>query len=163
MELLLTAFVGTAAEELGKGIEGCTVLLLPNDKKADGVLLRGELVRKRYDIVLALGQKPRIRDRIFLETEAGSRGKRLQTTADVEELKKVLEKAGFVVCLSRSPGTSFCNALYWAGLEYIKENRLPIGMAFLHVPFLEGITDLPRFGEEFLSAVQEIRRMERRM
>ena len=48
-------------------------------------------------------------------------------------------------------------------LEYIKENRLPIGMAFLHVPFLEGITDLPRFGEEFLSAVQEIRRMERRM
>ena len=57
MELLLTAFVGTAAEELVKGIEGCTVLLLPNDKKADGVLLRGELVRKRYDIVLALGQK----------------------------------------------------------------------------------------------------------
>lgn len=40
MELLLTAFVGTAAEELVKGIEGCTVLLLPNDKKADGVLLR---------------------------------------------------------------------------------------------------------------------------
>ena len=38
MELLLTAFVGTAAEELVKGIEGCTVLLLPNDKKADGVL-----------------------------------------------------------------------------------------------------------------------------
>lgn len=147
-QILLTAFCGTSAEILVKGIEldsQYQVLYLPNDKIKDSELLIEALQQEQFDYVISLGQRPNIKDKIHIETRARKGGDVLITAFECERLKRCLEQSGLHVKISDNAGTSYCNELYWNGLRYILEMKLGTQMVFLHVPFEKNILDLKQF------------------
>ena len=149
--ILLTAFCGTSAELLVKGIEldsKCQVLYLPNDKVRDSELLLEALQQEQFDYVISFGQRPNIKDKVHIETRARKSDLCLETAFDCEKLKCTMEQVGLSAKLSCNSGTSFCNELYWNGLRYIEENRLDTKMVFVHVPFEKNISNLKHFVEE---------------
>ena len=146
--ILVTAFCGTSAELLVKGIEPdlpCKVLYLPNDKIKDFKLLINALKQEQYDYVISLGQRPNIKDKVHIETKARKGEMCLETGFDCVKLKDMFEQSGLCVKLSDNAGTSFCNELYWNGLRYIEECQLDTKMVFLHVPFEKNISDVEEF------------------
>jgi len=149
--ILLTAFCGTSAELLVKGIEPdskCQVLYLPNDKVKDSELLLEALQQEQFDYVISFGQRPNIKDKVHIETTARKDGNALITVFEYERLKCYLEQNGLLVKISDNAGTSYCNELYWNGLRYILEKKLDTKMVFLHVPFEKNISNLKHFVEE---------------
>lgn len=151
--ILLTAFCGTSAELLVKGIEldsKCQVLYLPNDKVKDSELLLEALQQEQFDYVISFGQRPNIKDKVHIETRARKDGNALITVFEYERLKCCLEQNGLLVKISDNAGTSYCNELYWNGMRYILEKKLDTRMVFLHVPFEKNISKITLF-EEALS------------
>ena len=149
--ILLTAFCGTSAELLVKGIEPdskCQVLYLPNDKVKDSELLIEALQQEHFDHVISLGQRPNIKDKVHIETLARKGEDVLITAFECERLKICLEQNGLSVKISDNAGTSYCNELYWNGLQYILEKNLDTKMVFLHVPFEKNISNMKHFVEE---------------
>ena len=149
--ILLTAFCGTSAELLVKGIEldsQYQVLYLPNDKVKDSELLIEALQQEHFDHVISLGQRPNIKDKVYIETRARKGGGVLSTAFECERLKRCLEQNGLHVKISDNAGTSYCNELYWNGLRYILERELDTQMVFIHVPFEKNISNLKHFVEE---------------
>lgn len=147
-KILLTAFCGTSAELLVKGVEPNffdKVLYLPNDKIKDSELLTEALKQEQFDYVISLGQRPNIKDKVHIETRARKGDLCIETVFDCEKLKNMLEQSGLSAKLSCNAGTSFCNELYWNGLKYMEENRLNTKMVFLHVPFEKNISDVEEF------------------
>ena len=148
--ILLTAFCGTSAETLVKGVEldsQYQVLYLPNDKIKDSELLIDALQQEQFDYVISLGQRPNIKDKVHIETRARKGEDVLITAFEYERLKRRLEQNGLPVKISDNAGTSFCNELYWNGLRYILEKKLDTQMVFLHVPFEKYISNLKHFVE----------------
>lgn len=148
--ILLTAFCGTSAELLVKGIEldsKCQVLYLPNDMVRDSELLLEALQQEQFDYVISFGQRPNIKDKVHIETTARKDGNALITAFEYERLKCYLEQNGLLVKISDNAGTSYCNELYWNGMRYILEKKLDTRMVFLHVPFEKYISNLEHFVE----------------
>lgn len=81
---------------------------------------------------------------------------RILTNFKYSRLKKALEENNLTVHLSDNAGTSFCNALYWNGLDYIYNNRLNAKMVFIHIPFSENITDSELFFKHILRAIENL-------
>lgn len=138
-DILLTGFRGTSSELLMEKA-GCRSLILPNDKVLDGQLLLAELKRQDYEYVFSFGQKPNIRDKVYLETTARNGNKCLHTDFAYGELQELLAAEKIEVRISDYAGTSFCNALYWNGLDYIHNRKMKTQMLFLHIPFSRNIT-----------------------
>ncbi len=146
--ILVTAFCGTSAELLVKGVEPdlkYKVLYLPNDKVKDSELLIKALQQEPFDYVISFGQRPNIKDKVHVETRARKGEVYVETSFDCEKLKCTMEQVGLLAKLSCNAGTSFCNELYWNGLRYIEENRLDTKMVFVHVPFEKNISDVEEF------------------
>ena len=74
-----------------------------------------------------------IRNKITVEDTAKCGEKVLKTNA--EPICGLIKGAGYDCRISHSAGTSFCNNLYFFGLDYIADNRIDTEMFFLHVPF----------------------------
>lgn len=148
-KILLTAFHGTAAEALTHNIEDYEILILPNDKIRDSRMLIEMISKGHFDYVISLGQKPNIKDRVHLETMARKGESQISTTFDYEQLRQLFEQNGMAVKLSQNAGTSFCNELYWNGLQYISEQQLETQMLFVHIPFLKNVTDFEGFRKQF--------------
>ena len=147
-KILLTAFRGTSAELLVKGIESnsqYSVLYLPNDKARDSELLIEALKQEQFDYVISLGQRPNIKDKVHIETRAKKDGLSIETAFGCEKLKYMFVQAGLQAKLSDNAGTSFCNELYWTGLRYLEENKSDTKMVFIHVPFEKNISDADEF------------------
>lgn len=157
--VLLTGFRGTSSELLMKRAK-CSSLVLPNDKWLDSRLLCGELNRKSYDWILSFGQKPNMKDKLCIETAArganGDANSYVNTNFEYELLKTALEARNIPVRISHNAGTSFCNALYWNGLNYISAEGLRTKMLFVHIPFYKNLSDPECFLEEILAAVEAI-------
>ena len=156
--ILLTAFCGTSAETLVKGVEldsQYQVLYLPNDKIKDSELLIDELQQEQFDYIISLGQRPNIKDKVHIETTARKDGNALITVFEYERLKCCLEQNGLPVKISDNAGTSYCNELYWNGLRYILEKKLDTQMVFLHVPFEKNILDLTLFEEILFAGLKQ--------
>ena len=156
--ILLTAFCGTSAETLVKGVEldsQYQVLYLPNDKIKDSELLIDALQQEQFDYVISLGQRPNIKDKVHIETSARKGGDVLVTAFECERLKRCLEQNGLPVKISDNAGTSYCNELYWNGLRYILEKKLDTQMVFLHVPFEKNILDLTLFEEILFAGLKQ--------
>lgn len=154
--ILLTAFCGTSAELLVRDKEldsQYKVLYLPNDKLRDSELLIEALKQESFDMVISLGQRPNIKNKVHIETRACKGNESIETAFDCERLKVALEQAGLVARLSQNAGASFCNELYWNGLKYIEENELNTKMVFVHVPFEKNIGDTKCFGEKLFGGV----------
>ena len=153
--ILLTAFRGTSAEALIKGNDYCPSLYLPNDRKKDSQNLIRELSSNSFDHVISFGQKPNIKNKVYIETAARKGEDLVHTNADYEKIKDILEKNALVTKISHNAGTSFCNELYLNGLKYIYGNRLDIKMIFIHVPFMKNISDFSTFRERIFLAISD--------
>ncbi|MDE6516628.1 MAG: hypothetical protein K2L18_02100 [Acetatifactor sp.] len=155
MEILLTGFCGTSSELLVKKANYKSIIL-PSNKVIDSKLLIEEIGPREYDYIFCFGQKPNIKDKIYIETIARNKANRILTNFKYSRLKKALEENNLTVQLSDNAGTSFCNALYWNGLDYIYNNRLNAKMVFIHIPFSENITDSELFFKHILRAIENL-------
>lgn len=152
MNILMTGFRGTSSELLVKRAD-CKSLILPNDKVLDAELLLSELERQSYKYVFSFGQKPNIRDKVYLETTARSGDKYLHTGFAYGKLQDIFIAEKIAVRISDHAGTSFCNALYWNGLEYIRNRELWTKMLFVHIPFNRNITVPEDFFDGILKGI----------
>lgn len=134
---LVTAFDGDDNSSkiiCGKLKADCKKIILPNEKNASCELLKKELDRG-FRYVISLGQKPLIKNKISAEDAAKRGGKVL--TSNAETVAEAIKNFGYDCYISHNAGTSYCNNLYFFGLEYIAENNLETEMFFLHVPFAD--------------------------
>ncbi|MDE7293817.1 MAG: hypothetical protein K2N72_05275, partial [Oscillospiraceae bacterium] len=90
MNILIAAFEGTSAEVLTEG-SGFDRLLLPSDKVKDSELLFSGMQARHYDYVIAVGQKPVIKNKVCNETTARMNGIVYETDFDCERLKGLFE------------------------------------------------------------------------
>lgn len=153
MNILLTGFCNTSSELLVKRTKYRS-LILPNDKMMDSQILLEEISRQRYDYVLSFGQKPNIKNKIYFETTARNADSRIDTNFEFGKLKSALESYDIPVQISSNAGTSFCNALYWNGLNYISNKCPDTKMLFLHIPFCKNIADPELFFDRILAAIK---------
>ena len=119
-KILITAFRGSSAERLIKYADGIETLILPNDKVKDAEKLINTISDGTYDYVFSFGQRPVIKDKANIETTAKNGEDTIQTSFDCEKLKAMFEANGITAKLSRNAGTSYCNSLYYNGLNYIR-------------------------------------------
>lgn len=153
MDILLTGFGGTSSELLIKKASYKS-LILPSNKIVDSQLLIEEIRLRKYDYVISFGQKPHIKDKLYIETTARNMAKRLDTSLEYNKLKTVFENNKLSVHISDNAGTSFCNALYWNGLKYIYNNGMDTKMIFIHIPFCKNITDPEGFYNRILIGIE---------
>lgn len=151
-EILLTGFCGTSSELFVKKA-GCKSLILPNDRILDSRILLTEVERQDYKYIFSFGQKPNIRDKVYIETVAKCENKCLHTNFAYDNLQVALRKENITVRISDHAGTSFCNTLYWNVLEYIRNRELRVKMIFLHIPFCKNITAPEDFYERIWKGV----------
>ena len=144
-KVLLTAFRGSSAEQLIKYAKEFDPLILPNDKVKDSENLIKKIIDGTYDYVFSFGQKPNIKNKVNIETTARNGITSVETDFDCERLQKLFESNGVVAKISRKAGTSYCNCLYYNGLDYIQQNNLKTKMVFIHIPFLKNIDDKGSF------------------
>lgn len=154
--ILLTGFSNTSSAELLRENGMFDTLLLPSDKVQDTERLIERIDDTHYDLIISLGQKPNIRDRIYIETMAKKKEMSLRTGLDCELLSHIFNQNHICTKISCHAGTSFCNALYWNGLQYITQNRLSSNMVFIHIPFIKNITEPALFKKNFYASLNEI-------
>lgn len=153
INILFTAFRGTSSELLLEE-NGWQGLLLPNDKEKDAKLLVQELSSGIYNFVFSFGQKPNIKNKVYIETAARNAGEVLETGFDCGKLADAFRGEGMEVRISHNAGTSFCNHVYWNGLKYIRENGLKVKMVFVHIPMRKNISDFGKFCASIQSVVE---------
>lgn len=152
MNILFTAFTGTSSEQFLRQI-GQKGLFLPSNEIMDAKMLTEEISTEKYDYVFSFGQKPNIKDKVYIEWSARSAEGYLKTAFDCEGLAKALRQQQMEVKISNFAGTSFCNSLYWNGLDYLWMSGLKVKMVFLHIPMRKNITDFEMFAEKLWKAV----------
>lgn len=150
--ILLTSFSGTSSEILVKKADYKS-LILPNDKILDAQILFTEMDLQSYSYIFSFGQKPNIKDKIYLETTARNGNGSITTDFAYGELVGIFKSQHIPVQISDNAGTSFCNALYWNALKYIRNKRLETKMIFLHIPFLKNIKEPDAFFERILTVI----------
>lgn len=153
MDILLTGFGGTSSELLVKKASYKS-LILPSNKIVDSQLLIEEIRLRKYDYVISFGQKPNIKEKLYIETTARNMAKRLDTNLEYDKLKSAFENNKLSVHISDNAGTSFCNALYWNGLNYIYNTGIDTKMIFIHIPFCKNITDSEGFFNRILTGIE---------
>ena len=84
-------------------------LILPSDKVIDSRILLEEADQGTYNYIVSFGQKPNIRDKVYLETTARQGNASIVTDFDYVRLKCGLESENLTIRISENAGTSFCN------------------------------------------------------
>lgn len=153
-KILLTAFRGSSAEKLIKGVNGYKTLILPNDKIMDTQKLINVISKEKYDYILSFGQKPIIKDKVHIEMVANNKEFSIKTNFDFEELMQSCNKNGLISKISNNCGTSYCNQLYLNGLKYILENDMDTKMVFIHIPFYKNITEFDDFRKKIFDSIR---------
>ena len=153
--ILITAFRNTSAELLVENCDRYCVLLLPNHKTKDGEILCCALTAKPFDYVFCIGQRPNIKNKVHIETTAKKSAKSVVTKFDCAALAHKFAQKGISAKLSDSAGTSYCNALYYAGLSFAKAHELETQVVFLHIPFRENVEDFLAFRNRFFEAIHD--------
>ncbi|MBQ4165247.1 MAG: hypothetical protein IJD85_02890 [Oscillospiraceae bacterium] len=116
---------------------GCRKVILPNDKERSVKALFVEIDRAETSVVIMLGQKPRIRNKISVEPTARCGCETLHTPMDVTTSAELIKQSGYGAYISSCGcGTSYCNHIYF---ECLKRGVCCI---FLHVPTMNNISDI---------------------
>lgn len=157
-DILLTGFEGTSAELLVKKAVYKS-LILPNDKVLDAQILFAEIGRRSYRYVFSFGQKPVIRDKVYLETVARNGDGMIRTDFACGKLQDALKAEDLEVRISDNAGTSFCNALYWNALACIRDQGMETKMIFVHIPFCKNMPEMDSFFDKVLKAVENFCRV----
>lgn len=145
MQILLTAFKNTSSEAFVKRAKSFDLLILENDREQSVRQLEQALQREKYRYIFSFGQRPRIKDKIHIEDKAVVNEEALETSFDVEKLKKAFEYCEITVKLSHNAGTSYCNNIYYHGMKIISNNRLNAEMVFIHIPYMKNINNSADF------------------
>lgn len=141
--VLLTAFQGTASEKIiGRFGDEYYKLILVNDKNNSVNQLISAIDVYRPDYIISFGQKPVIKDKIYIEFRGREKDTICETDFDVERLQYTFENVGFSVRTSYNAGTSYCNHIYVNGLKCLREKEYEGKMVFIHVPFEKNISSL---------------------
>ena len=144
-KVTLFAFKNTSAELLVSGMDFPTVFL-PSDKIRDSEIAKEEI--QKSSIIICFGQKPQIKNKICLELITKNNGSTIATNFDIESFKEKLEQQNISYSESQNPGTSYCNLVYWNGLNYIKDNNLSCKFLFIHIPFEKNISNISELREK---------------
>lgn len=158
-KILLTAFKGTSSEKvIGCFDESYRRLILENDKVISVNQLISELENDPFDYLISFGQKPVIKDKIYVECSGRLGDTEYETDFDIIRLVSALKQYGFSVHISNNSGTSYCNNLYARGLKIILERAYKGRMVFIHIPFEKNISDFNDFSDRLIKAIQELER-----
>ena len=152
-KVTLLAFKNTSAELLVKGMDFPTVFL-PSDKLQDSEIAKEEI--QKSSIIICFGQKPQIKNKICLELIAKNNGSTIATNFDIESFKEKLELQNVSYSESQNPGTSYCNLVYWNGLNYIKEQNINCKFLFIHIPFEKNINNIAELQEKLNIAIKKL-------
>ena len=155
-KILLTAFRGSSAEQLLKYANGFEKLILPNDKVDDAEKLKQAISKMNYDFVVSLGQRPNIKNKLHIEMTAKSGDIHINTDFDCERLKVLFEQNGIDTKISHNAGTSYCNSLFYNGMDYIKSSKIETQMVFVHIPLLKNIDDSEMFFQKIMGSISKI-------
>ena len=152
MKILYTAFNGksNSSKILLDNIivEEDNKLYLKNSLKTSVEQLSNKLKKDRYDLIISFGQAPIDKETIKIETR-GNGIDYFETDYDYNNLKKLFEKNGFNVVISKDAGNYLCNNIYYNGLKYIRENNLKCKMIFVHIPQIDNINDIKKISAIF--------------
>lgn len=152
--ILITAFKNTSSERILKYFgEEYTKLILANDKTKSEKQLREILTQNRFDHIISFGQRPNIKSKIHIETQAKRGDEILKTDLEYERLLSAFKANGIEGKLSHNAGTSFCNHIYFFGLDYLRQNASECKMVFIHVPFEKNLENLEIFAEKTENAL----------
>lgn len=158
MKILLTAFAHTSSEKLIRRFDGSYgELVLVNHKEKSVYQLISAICADQYDYIIAFGQKPVIKDKVYIELQGRIENKILLTDFDTDRFASCLANEGLFVRFSHNAGTSFCNHIYANGLKYISENGCGAKMCFVHVPFEKNISDFHDFSDKLVRAITAFR------
>lgn len=147
--ILLTAFKGTSSERLLKRFSDCDRLILENHKEKSAEQLIIRLDKNLYSLILSFGQRPLIKDKIHFESAARNKNSgEYITDFDIAAALKICGDIGISAKRSDNAGTSYCNNIYYCGMDYIKSHSLNTKMCFVHVPFDKNIGDFEIFSEK---------------
>lgn len=153
---LLTAFQGTSSEKLiARFDDTYRKIILENDKNASVSQLDDALESSTIGCIISFGQKPVIKDKIYIEIAGRIGGTLYKTALDTDRLAEILSRRGFPVRVSSNAGTSFCNHLYACGLKHISENHYSTKMVFIHVPFEKNISDFKDYSDRLIKAISD--------
>lgn len=154
--VLLTAFRGTSSEKLAARFDDAyRKIILENDKTVSIEQLFNALENNNISYIFSFGQKPAIKDKIYIEL-LGRTGDTIYKTAfDTDRLAAVLSRHNFPVRISSNAGTSFCNHIYARGLKHISENHCDAKMVFIHVPFEKNISDFEDYSLRLIGALND--------
>lgn len=152
MKILYTAFNGksNSSKILLDNIivEEDNKLYLKNSFKTSVEQLSKKLKKDRYDLIISFGQAPIDKETIKIETR-GNGIDYFETDYDYNNLKKLFEKNGFNVVISKDAGNYLCNNIYYNGLKHIRENNLKCKMIFVHIPQIDNINDIKKISVIF--------------
>ncbi|MBQ8596830.1 MAG: hypothetical protein IJ409_03470 [Lachnospiraceae bacterium] len=153
--VLLTAFQGTSSEKIIQSFgDEYYKLILVNDKGNSVNQLISAIDVHRPDYIISFGQKPVIKDKIYIEFRGRENDTIYETNFDVEGLEDAFENVGFSVCKSYNAGTSYCNHIYVNGLKYLREKEYEGKMVFVHVPFAKNMSSLVEYAVSVKRAVE---------
>lgn len=156
--ILLTGFQNTSSEQLLLTTHGIDTLLLPNDRIKSAQLLACHLFDIHYDLVICTGQRPKIKNKVYIETTAKENGVVLKTTVDCQSLAHIFEMYGICAKLSHNAGSSFCNALYFNALQLVEAHNLCTRFVFVHIPFLKNISSMGDFKKCFYNVLENLKK-----
>lgn len=156
MNVLLTAFHGTSAERLIREFDSrYDKIILSNSKPRSVEQLIHALASREYRFIISFGQKPVIRDKVYIECCAKLDSTTWQTIFPVSCLADTFTGKGLSSKISHNAGTSFCNYLYACGLRYLAQETGNAKMVFLHIPFQKNISDFESFSRKLQAAVDQ--------
>lgn len=154
MRVLLTAFKGTSSEKLIRCFDDTyNKLILINSKETSVKQLYSVLSDDYFDYIISLGQKPVIRDKIYIETQGRLKNSVYKTYINIDRLVHSLTEKGLCVRLSQNAGTSFCNHIYANGLKLISQLKTNTKMVFVHIPFNKNISNFDEYSNKLIQAI----------
>ena len=149
MKILLTAFKDTSSEKLVTRLQDCDKLFLDNHKEKSLEQLIERLKDNTYDLILSFGQRPLIKDKIHFESTAkDKKGNKYVTEFDIEAALKNCKEIGLTAKCSDNAGTSYCNNIYFWGMDHISSLLLKTQMCFVHIPFDKNISNFDAFADK---------------
>ena len=123
----------------------------------DSEKLFNKIIDGAYDYVFSFGQKPNVKNKVHIETTGRNGITSVETSFDCVQLQKGFKSNGIMAKISHNAGTSYCNSLYYNGLDYIQQNNLKTKMVFIHIPFSKNINDADSFFTRIIDAISTIR------
>lgn len=137
------------AKQLGKLVRDSKVIILTNNKETCVKQLYRVLERNRFEFIIMFGQKPLIKDKIYLERQAKVDGNVRITNFDLCVFTKYLTEHDYVTKESDNAGTSFCNWIYYHAMKYLQEHGFMTKLLFVHIPVMINISNFEKLVTDF--------------